>query len=49
MDNGLQLSAEQKNDLFENIIENNWNAIVFANMEGTVEFVNQPPLSGIVQ
>lgn len=26
--------------LYQNIIENNWNAIVFANMEGIIQFVN---------
>lgn len=26
--------------LYKNIIENNWNAIVFADMQGTVQFVN---------
>lgn len=37
----IKLKAEDKSALFENIIENNWNAIVFANMEGIVEFANE--------
>lgn len=35
-----QYDVESRNQLFENIIINNWNAIVFANMEGIVEYVN---------
>ena len=35
-----ELTPKEKNNLFENIIENNWNAITFANMEGIVEFIN---------
>lgn len=31
----------EKNKLFENIISNNWDAIVFANMSGIVEYVNE--------
>jgi PAS domain S-box-containing protein len=40
MSEELKLTTEAKKDLFENIIENNWDAIVFANMKGVVEFVN---------
>ena len=34
------LDLKDKTDLYENIIENNWDAIVFADMNGTVQFVN---------
>lgn len=35
-----KLNLTDRTDLYENIIENNWDAIVFANMQGIVEFVN---------
>ena len=34
------LSSKERDRIYESIILNNWNAIVFANMEGVVELVN---------
>ena len=34
------LESYDKAELYQNIIENNWDAIVFADMTGTVQFVN---------
>ena len=36
----IKITDEEKSNLYENIITNNWDAIVFANMQGIVEFVN---------
>lgn len=36
----IKITDEEKSHLYENIITNNWDAIVFANMEGIVEFIN---------
>lgn len=36
----IKITDEEKSNLYENIITNNWDAIVFANMDGIVEFLN---------
>ncbi|MBL4593432.1 MAG: PAS domain S-box protein, partial [Flavobacteriales bacterium] len=38
--NNNETSGDLDNQLFKNMIRNNWNAVVFANMNNIVEYVN---------